>query len=151
MELIYRKYMAASIAGILYSCLLAILYPDLPGQHDYEGQAVHYASIISIYMIYVFAAFYTYAVLTSIISERAGIFLAKKSGDNRLTLLVSLSLHLIFGLVLLWISLPGAILFFLTDFCLKRLIKKHTLPKMLLSICLAAAFWTLCLAVPHFY
>ncbi|MQR94538.1 hypothetical protein [Fictibacillus phosphorivorans] len=81
-----------------------------------------YASIgmIPVYMTYSFPAIVTYGVLTSAFSEKVGEFISIKSGNSNAELIISLALHMIFGLILLLFSLGAAVLYFVTDRILKR-------------------------------
>ena len=85
-------------------------------------------------MMYVFPLIYTYGVLASVISDTTGRILAKKSGDPRVEIMVSGSLHIVFGLVLLLFSLIGAIVFFLTDRILLKLNQHYTWVVTLISL-----------------
>jgi len=120
MTVLYRKIAAASIAATLHSILLGLLFPNPFWESVKDGYFWSFMSWTPVYMSYVFPAMFTYGILTSVLSDKAGSWIARKSGDSRLDIMVSGSLHLVFGLVLLWFSLPGAVLFFLIDRLLSK-------------------------------
>ncbi|MHA7967316.1 hypothetical protein ACX93W_24650 [Paenibacillus sp. CAU 1782] len=115
MVLIYRKIIAASLAATLHSIVLGFLFPNLFGDVPESGLLWSFVTSTPVYMSYVFPAMFTYGILTSLLSDKAGSWVAQKSGDPKMELMISGSMHLVFGLILLWYSLPGAVLYFLID------------------------------------
>lgn len=126
MQIVYRKIITASIAGTIYSILLALFFPTPFGQSSSSRYLLDVISTTPTYMMYVFAVVYTYGILSSIVSDKIANLLANKSGDHRLAIMVSGSLHIVFGLVLLLYSLVGAIVFFLIDRILLQANKHYT-------------------------
>lgn len=134
MTLLYRKIAAASCAATLHGILLGLLFPTLFGEPPQSHYLWDFVTSTPVYMSYVFPAMFTYGILASLISDKTGSWVARKSGDSRMDIMVSGSLHLVFGLILLWYSLPGAVLFFLIDRLLLRFHSKITLSVAALSL-----------------
>ncbi|MFT8322052.1 MAG: hypothetical protein ABF649_14215 [Bacillus sp. (in: firmicutes)] len=66
-------------------------------------------------MLYTIPAIFTYGIITSIISDKIGEFLARKTDNRMVGIIISGLLHLTFGFVLFFLSLGAALLFFITD------------------------------------
>jgi len=66
------------------------------------------------YMLYSLPVILLYGSLASIVSDLLASYLSKNSSAI-LEYFLSLLFHLMFGLLLLWISLPGALIYFLID------------------------------------
>ncbi|ANC77282.1 hypothetical protein ABE65_010900 [Fictibacillus phosphorivorans] len=118
-----RKLVAASISGTIYAIILGFSIPNPFEDESFDSVLNYvYASIgmIPVYMMYSFPAIVTYGVLTSALSEKVGEFISIKSGNSNAELIISLALHMIFGLILLLFSLGAAVLYFVTDRILKR-------------------------------
>ncbi|MEK3886328.1 hypothetical protein [Bacillus sp. FSL K6-3431] len=77
-------------------------------------------------MMYSFPVILVYGVTTSIISDKVGEFISIKSNVKVAEVVVSGALHVVFGLILFWVSLGASILFFITDRVLKRGNKNYT-------------------------
>lgn len=143
MTVLYRKIAAASIAATLHSILLGLLFPTPFGESVKDGYFWSFMTTTPVYMSYVFPAMFTYGIITSLLSDKAGSWIARKSGDSRLDIMVSGSLHLVFGLVLLWFSLPGAVLYFLTDRLLSKFGSKVKGSAAALSLMIPLLFFAL--------
>ncbi len=147
MQVLYREVITASFAGTIHSVLLALSFPSLFIQPA-DDSAFFSSAITTIptYLVYVLPVIYTYGIACSIASDKIGHLLAKKSNEPRVGKMVSGSLHLVFGLVLLWFSLIGAIIFFVIDHILLRLNRPYTLLVALMSalcpiLLLGACIW----------
>lgn len=66
-------------------------------------------------MMFSFPVILFYGIPGSIISDKIGGYLSNKAKGSRLVVFTSATLHIIFGLVLLWVSLVAAILYFIVD------------------------------------
>jgi hypothetical protein len=116
-----RKIIASAITGPVYVLLLALVTP-----YFYESN-VHspwqYVEMILVttlgYMLYSFPVILLYGSLTSIVSDLLSSKLSE-NGSVKLECFLSLLFHLIFGLLILWISLPAALLYFLIDRYLRK-------------------------------
>ncbi|RHW43270.1 hypothetical protein D1B31_00940 [Neobacillus notoginsengisoli] len=140
-----RKIITASLSGSLYPVLLGLIVPDIFGEgidslSDYFVSAI---SIVPIYMMYSFPAILVYGVLTSILSDKAGGFIAARTGEKKAEFIVSAALHSVFGLVLLWFSLGAAVLFFITDRILKRFDKSYGWHHAFKSLAIPVLTWLL--------
>lgn len=116
-QMISRKAAAAFITASLFSILLAIIWPNPFGEKmDHSGSLIvqNFSSLTVAYLLYSFPAIFLYGTITSLISDLISHYVFKKIGKNG-EMIVSLLLHLLFGLILWWISLLAAILFFLID------------------------------------
>ncbi|WP_286166243.1 hypothetical protein [Bacillus sp. E(2018)] len=92
-------------------------------------------------MMYSFPVILTYGVLTSVISEKIGVFISIKSANKNAELIISGALHTIFGLILLVFSLGAAVLYFITDRILKRRNKKIKWYDALISLSIPFLTW----------
>lgn len=127
MQILYRKIIVASITGTIHSILLGLIFSAPFGESDESHFLLDFIAATPTYMMYVFPVVYTYGIVCSIISDKIGSFLAKKSDDSRIEILVSASLHIVFGLFLLIFSLIGAVIFFLVDILLIKMKQKYNL------------------------
>ncbi|EOR23246.1 hypothetical protein [Niallia sp. FSL W8-1348] len=136
-----RKLIAASFTCSLYTILLGLLVPDL-----IDSKATYFQSVItsiSIYFLYTIPAIFVYGLFTSFVSDKIGELFARKTGENNFAWHISLLLHLLFGSVLLFISLPAALLFYLIDRLLRKKDRFFTWTHSLLSIALPIFLWLL--------
>ncbi|WP_214891483.1 hypothetical protein [Exiguobacterium sp. s142] len=112
-----RKIVTASMTALIYAFLLAAfvvlsLESDSGGLWDNVNGLL---LLTAVYLAYSFPAIVTYGVLTSIFSD----WLARRV-PKRFETIVSFGLHIGFGLVLLWLSLGAAVLFWTIDRWLKH-------------------------------
>ncbi|MGN7177148.1 hypothetical protein [Paenibacillus sp. FSL R5-0490] len=75
---------------------------------------------IPFYLLYSFPVILVYGTVTSAISDYIALFISYKT-NKKLEFYISLFLHLLFGLILLGLSLAAAVLFFVTDIVLRRI------------------------------
>lgn len=122
--MVTRKIIAASWTVPLYALLLSII--EFSQQTLMETSFLERISgfllLCTIYMAYSFPIILTYGVVTSWFSD----WVAKRISSERIQSITSIVLHILFGLVLSWLSLLAAILFFLID---RRLMNRMTLTK----------------------
>ena len=122
--MVTRKIIAASWTVPLYALLLSIV--EFSQQTLIETSSLERVSgfllLCTIYMAYSFPIILTYGVVTSWFSD----WVAKRISSERIQSITSIVLHILFGLVLSWLSLLAAILFFLID---RRLMNRMTLTK----------------------
>lgn len=117
-----RKIIAAAITSPIYAILLALMTSDFFQGNVYPSW--NYVEMILVttlgYMLYIFPVILIYGSLTSIVSDFFSSILSKKMSVN-FEYILSLLFHLTFGLLLLWTSLPAAIIYFVIDrYLLKR-------------------------------
>ncbi|MCA0981591.1 hypothetical protein [Exiguobacterium aestuarii] len=119
-----RKIITASWTVPLYALLLSIV--EFSQQTLVETLFLESVSgfllLCTIYMAYSFPIILTYGVVTSWFSD----WVAKRFSSEHIQLFTSLVLHILFGLVLSWLSLLAAILFFLID---RRLMNRGDVTK----------------------
>ncbi|GBG09255.1 hypothetical protein PAT3040_03896 [Paenibacillus agaridevorans] len=150
-QMFMRKLISAAIATSLFSILYAWFGPDPFGDKarfyslsDRLHEAIGYTMI---YMMYAAPAIYIYGVITSVISE---LISRAATSHQWLRLVISAILHIAFGLILLYISLLAAVLFFMADTLLVLFRKKsYTIKYTLASLLLPLTIWLACLAYIH--
>ena len=124
-ESLLRKMMAGAITGTLYGLLLALLFPgsgvEISTVRDYIWQFVE---SVPIYLMFTVPVILIYGGLTSYISDLIGKWMEKRT-NKRVEVLFSLILHMLFGLILLWISFFAALLYFIVDRFLKVKVKTY--------------------------
>ncbi|UHA73693.1 hypothetical protein [Paenibacillus sp. 481] len=98
-------------------------------------------------MMFSFPVILVYGVLTSMLSDYIGKRVAMKWKKKNAELFVSAALHLVFGLVLLWVSLIAALLFLITDILLRRKKTHYSSLSALISLGLPVFVWTFCLGI----
>jgi hypothetical protein len=122
-ESLLRKMMAGAITGTLYGLLLALLFPgsgvEISTVRDYIWQFVE---SVPIYLMFTVPVILIYGGLTSYTSDLIGKWMEKRT-NKRVEVLFSLILHMLFGLILLWISFFAALLYFIVDRFLKVKVK----------------------------
>lgn len=136
MQIIFRKIIVASITGTVHSILLGLIFPAPFGKSPESHFFLDLITATPTYMMYVLPVVYTYGIVCSIVSGKIGSFLAKKSDDSRVEILVSGSLHIVFGLFLLIYSLIGAVIFFFVDILLVKMKQKYSLVRAISSLLL---------------
>jgi hypothetical protein len=113
-----RKVISASVTGTLFSILLGFTLPYAFGEiyvSSFQDYLVTSSTTIPMYLVYSFPAILLYGVFTSIISDTVGDLISIKFRGKQVETIVSGVLHIIFGLILFWISLIAALIFFIID------------------------------------
>jgi len=116
-----RKIIAAAITVPIYAILLALVtsyFYDVNVHSPWQYVEMILVTTIG-YMLYSFPVILLYGSLTSIVSDIVSPVLLKNR-TVKLECVLSLLFHLIFGLLLLWLSLPAAIIYFLIDRYLRK-------------------------------
>lgn len=119
-----RKIVVASITSTVYAILLACGV-TMTGVRENGGTSDLLSGFLLMTVAYLAVSFpvmLTYGVLSSWCSD----WLAKRFSPERLQWFTSFALHILFGLVLSWLSLLPAILFFLID---RRLMNRMDVTK----------------------
>lgn len=119
-----RKIVVASIISTVYAILLACGV-TMTGVRENGGTSDLLSGFLLMTVAYLAVSFpvmLTYGVLSSWCSD----WLAKRFSPERLQWFTSFALHILFGLVLSWLSLLPAILFFLID---RRLMNRMDVTK----------------------
>lgn len=148
-QLAFRKITAASISACLFAIAFACFMINPFHLHfesigDYIGSVKQSAPL---FLLYAYPVMVTYGAATSYICELIVGELARNGLLERSVskTIVSAALHTLFGLVLLYISLLAAWLFFMTDLALARRKKPFGLKEAalaaLLPIGMMAAYW----------
>ncbi|MBO0960892.1 hypothetical protein J1P26_14405 [Neobacillus sp. MM2021_6] len=127
-EILPRKIISASVSATIFAIILGLINPNPFGDisvssiYKYLFSSI---SIIPIYIMYSFPAILIYGVITSIISDKVGEFISIKTKVKKAEIIVSVVLHMVFGLILFWLSLGASVLFFITDRIMRRLNKQY--------------------------
>lgn len=140
-----RKIISASISGTLLAIIIAIIASS-PFVLS-SGYIFDVVSSIPIYMIYIFPAVFIYGIPTSIVSDKIGEFVANKSDEKKAGFIVSSTLHVIFGLILLWFSLGASILFFITDRVIRKRNKSYGWIHAIYSLVIALMIWLIFMGI----
>ncbi|MBB3073355.1 hypothetical protein FHS14_006394 [Paenibacillus baekrokdamisoli] len=146
-----RKFITAGITSCLFAALYSWLAPDPFHVYTYLtfGEHLHRTiSMITIYLMYAAPAIYIYGLLTSFLTE---ILSHALTTNKWIRLAVSALFHSLFGLILWYISLLAAILFFLVDVCLSKFQKDYSITLVLCSLLLPSALWLTCLFYLHLW
>jgi membrane-bound ClpP family serine protease len=142
--------MSASVSGTTFAIILGFIFPNLFGDisnssiHEYFFSSI---SIIPFYMIYSFPAILIYGVITSIISDKVGDFISIKTKEKKVELIVSGVLHMVFGLILFWLSLGAAMLFFITDRIMKRREQQYKWLEAIKSLAIPVVTWLIFMGI----
>ncbi|MGM0778277.1 MAG: hypothetical protein ACQEXE_17390 [Bacillota bacterium] len=116
-----RKIIAASITGSLFAVMLGLIAANpFAGEVNSAGEYFQGVMMsIPFYLLYSFPVILVYGTVTSVISDCIALFISNYT-NRKLEFYISLLLHLLFGLILLGLSLAAAVLFFVTDIVLRR-------------------------------
>jgi len=130
-----RKIVTASIASPVYAILLACGV-TMMGVRENGGMSGVLNGFLLMTVAYVTVSFpimLTYGVVTSWCSD----WLANRFSSKRFRRFTSFALHILFGLVLSWLSLLAAVLFYLVDRLLQHrgdITKLQTVKSLLIPI-----------------
>ncbi|WP_246041901.1 hypothetical protein [Robertmurraya kyonggiensis] len=150
-SLISRKIISASIAGSVFAILCGFVFPSFVGEdadtmREYMWGVV---SMIPVYLMYSFPIILVYATVTSIISDfLAGLILRGKL--KKLEIYVSAIFHLLFGSILLWVSLLASIIYFVVDRFWVKKKGSHKWSQALLSLALPLLLWIIFMGIIWF-
>jgi len=139
-EVLPRKFIAASISCSLFGIVLACLNPNPFGTSTEAWYIELFSGIVPIYMMYSFPVIATYGVTTSFLSDYVSMVLLSQR-SRILEWIVSGCLHIVFGFILVWISLISAVLFFLTDWLLRIRRTPYLWYHAILSVLIPLAVW----------
>ncbi|MFD3449764.1 hypothetical protein ACFDTO_34895 [Microbacteriaceae bacterium 4G12] len=149
-KLVSRKIVSASVSSFVFIVLISFLHPI----DDYYVEVDYLQRVTDTMFLYSAIAapiILIYGTITSLISEYLVLLLGKyKPFQGTLQQTFSLAFfHLFFGLILLWLSLFPALLFFLTDLWLSRRKKAYTMPNALCSILLPLFLFVSVFTIEH--
>ncbi|WP_160726195.1 hypothetical protein [Bacillus sp. USDA818B3_A] len=145
-----RKVISASVSGTLFAIILGLTLPHSTGDINLSFNQSHFVSTITsipVYMMYCFPAILIYGVFTSIISDKLGDFISIKIKEKNVEPFVSGALHIIFGLILFWVSLGASILFFITDRILRSRYKRYKWLEAIKSLAIPVLTWLLFMGI----
>lgn len=138
-DILQRKIIAASISGSIFAVLLGFIVPNPFGEEITSLTEYLFLSSLSIpvYILYSFPVILIYGVITSIISD----WLANRLPE-KYELYTSASLHILFGLVLLWFSLGAAVLFFIVDRLIMKRSDTYSWKQAMFSLLMPIIVWS---------
>ena len=139
-----RKIIAASISGSIFGIMLGFVFNTL-GEGGSQGYLVSAITSIPFYMMYSFPVILVYGVSTSMVSDKIGEIISRQ--NTKTEWVVSAILHILFGLILKWISLVASVLFFITDRVLKRRKIQYSWGQALKSLCMPIGIWLVCMGI----
>lgn len=116
-----RKVIAAVFASILFAVILGLIDPNPFGQtpNSLGNYLEAFILATAVYLLYSFPVILIYGTLTSTTSDFIAYSVASYT-NKPIEFYVTLVLHLIFGLILLWYSLLASIIFLVIDKMLSR-------------------------------
>jgi hypothetical protein len=120
-----RKIISAAIAGALYAVLFSLIVPNPLDINSISKYIWSFIMATPVYLIYSFPVILIYGTLTSTLSDYLSKFISNNK-DSKKEIYISFLFHLLFGLILLWVSLIASIIYFLVD---RFLIKKSNIYK----------------------
>ncbi len=139
-----RKIVAASLSGSIFAIIFGLIFLSL-GEGNSQTYLVSAITSIPFYMMYSFPVILVYGVSTSMISDKLGEIISKQ--NQKTEWMVSAILHILFGLILRWVSLGVAVLFFITDRFLRRRKPFYTWGEALKSLCIPIGIWLGCMGL----
>lgn len=144
-----RKIISASISGTLFTVLLGFIWTNPFGDNitSIQNYLFSVISVTPIYMMYSMPVIMIYGILTSIISDKIGEFISIKAKETKAEIFVSGALHIVFGLVLFWISIGASLLFFITDRLLKSRNKKYEWLEAIKSLAIPLLTWLILMGI----
>jgi hypothetical protein len=145
--MISRKIISASISCTLYAILLSIFF------NPFGSKGSIFYSVISslpMYMIYAVPAIFFYGIITSILSDKIGELSKRYSNLKYISLLISSIFHFLFGLILGWLSLLAAGIFFITDQLLLKKKPKYTGKEAITSLVIPVCVFILFLGTIYY-
>ncbi|MEK9197094.1 hypothetical protein [Ureibacillus sp. FSL E2-3493] len=118
-----RKTIAAVISSSLFGVLLGLIFTIihmLNNELDTVGEYLFwFLQATPVYLAFSFPMIFIYGAITSTISDYIARFLSNYT-NKKFEIYISFAFHLLFGLILLWTSLLASVLFFITDYILRR-------------------------------
>lgn len=137
-----RKLIAGALAGTLFFLLVVLIQPlpiDSPAT-SWTNYLQQFANALPVYMMYITPAMIIYFAVTSLISDRAARYAARRK-NGRFEIVYSLIFHLIFGLILLWFSLIAMLFFFLIDQLLKKWRDRYSYKHVIITMMIPFLLW----------
>lgn len=143
-EILPRKIIAASISGSFFAVIFGFIFNTI-GEGGSQGYLVSAMTSIPFYMMYSFPVILIYGVSTSMVSDKIGEILSKQ--NKKTEWVISAGFHILFGLILKWVSLGASFLFFITDRLLRRRKPYYTWGHALKSLCIPIGVWLVCMGM----
>lgn len=142
-----RKIVSASVSGSVFAILLGFIVTDPFSENVDENYFYSVSTMVNVYIMYSFPVILLYGILTSVIGDKIGDFISKKSGNKHIEIIVSGFFHIIFGLILLPYSLVASILFFVIDRTLRKQRKKYLWLQAIQSLAIPLIIWIISLGI----
>jgi hypothetical protein len=144
LQALLSKIVTSAITTPIFSFLLGLLMSNPFGERatHWQGYLTDTIQITPTYMLYSFPVILVYGSLTSLLSD----FLATNMAAytvKRLEFLYAAVFHLGFGVILLWISLIAAIVYFMADRFIVANKTPFTARKVFISLLILFGSWLL--------
>ncbi|WP_052712082.1 hypothetical protein [Domibacillus indicus] len=139
---IERKVIAGALAGTLFFVAAAFLQqlPLSAPADAWPAFLQRVANALPVYMMYIMPVMLAYFVLASMISDSIARFLARKQ-NGQFEGIYALVFHLLFGMILLWLTVLAMLLFFVIDRILQKWRERYTYKHALTSLLLPLTVW----------
>lgn len=143
-----RKIITATIASSLYSVLLALIYPNPFGDNidSFREYMWNFIMATPTYLIYSFPVILIYGTLTSTLSDNLSKFISTNK-DSKKEIYISALFHLLFGLILLWVSLAASIIYFCVDRFLIKKMNSYKWNQAFKSLVIPLLLWLLFMGI----
>ncbi|MDV2582377.1 hypothetical protein [Alkalibacillus haloalkaliphilus] len=150
--LIIRKLMSASISCSIYALFLGFFGPysdSYSSLNDFLVNLDSYLGSIPVFLMYSLPIFLIYGTITSLISDYIARLISKLT-SNKVFVVFSGILHLLFGFYFTWVGLLAAFLYFITDLVLKKK-GLYDLKKLRFSLMIPVVMFISAMVLSHLF
>lgn len=146
-----RKIIAAAITSVLFAVLFALVQPGPFGEEILSERQYIEAFVlsISVYLMFSFPVILFYGSLTSIFSDFLTARFVQDEQPKK-EYYLSLFFHLVFGLILLWVSFTAAFIYFLVDRLLMKKKNVYNWLEALKSLLVPFSVWLFIMGIIWF-
>lgn len=139
-----RKLITAAMAGSLFAILVGLVMPSPFGDeiNSIKDYLWAFIMVTPVYLIYSFPVIFIYGTITSLISDLLAKLIARGK-LRRIERWIAAAFHLLFGSILLWISLFASIVYFAVDRFLMKKRDNYRWVNTLQSLAIPLLVWTL--------
>lgn len=142
--MIARKVITAALTSMIFSLALGLLIPNAFGQSitSVSNYIESAALSVAAYVVFTFIITLTYGIICSVLSDKISKLITIKS--NTMESILSLLLHIFFGLLFSLYGLAAALLFFSIDRILQSRTTVFTRKNAFTWLVLPVALYILC-------
>ncbi|MGG0718190.1 hypothetical protein ABE096_11460 [Robertmurraya massiliosenegalensis] len=143
-----RKLITAAIAGSLFAILMGLVMPSPFGDeiNSIKDYLWAFVMVTPVYLMYSFPVIFIYGTITSVISDLLAGLIAR-SKLRKVEMPISALFHLLFGSILLWVSLFASIVYFAMDRFLMKKRDKYRWVNALQSLAIPLLVWILFMGI----